>query len=753
MRHIFLCLFLFICIDSSIQANNCLLFPKTIEEQVTDNALVVEGAILTKEAYYDATYKRIYTRSTVKVHKVFKGELTMEEIVIITEGGTIGNRMQVVTPSLEVEEGETGIFFLNPATDEKKPINAEATTLFYFPNDNALSFIKYDDFGEQAVGVFEKYIDIEEELYQRIQTQTQSIYKSVQPLTFKKRKFDMSGSLKTVAIPAVDCMEPDVISAGTESILTIHGSGFGAYATGCSIEFKNPNDGGITNKAVASNQIISWEDSEIQVVVPVKAGSGPVTIITAAGTNTVSSGSVLIPFSRTRLGSSQKPTYYVTPTAGKYILKYSTSTASGGINFANSPATEAVERAVATLQQNAGFDIEIQGTTTANQTGDDGVNTIMFDNNTTPLASAGQLYAQFDNCGNGYELTDLDIVFRRENTGYPLIKWNYTSNAPNWNEIDLESVALHELTHGMQLKHVLEEDAVMYYVYAFGVMRRELLPCHDVAGATLVREQSTAYAPACSYHTPYTPHANYQPSTANTVCPSPNSCGNTGSNAFINGEITARLFLEGLYNGSNGMSTALLDQGLLPTTQPFNIAPWNYQGTEQVTTFPNNAVDWVLVELKSANNGVYTSIGKKAALLNDAGYLMDTDGTPFVVFNNMDVGTAYHIIIHHLTHLSVVSSTAEVFPMTTYDFTTGMGQAMGAAQLKENNGQYCLYAGDYDGNGVITNQDYNRWKEYSALVGNYVSWDGDGNGVINNQDYNLWSLNRSKIGASLIQLP
>lgn len=753
MRHIFLCLFLFICTSSFIQANNCLLFPKTIEDQVTDNALVVEGVIVSKEAYYDATYQRIYTSNTVQIHKVFKGEIDVGEIVVITEGGIIGNKMQVATPSLEVEEGETGLFFLNPAPDEKKPSNAATTTLFYYPNDNALSFIKYDDFGQEAVSVFEKYTDIEGELYQRIQDQTQYAYKSVAPLNFKAKKEQLNDPLKTVAIPVVECMEPDVISAGTESILTIHGSGFGAYETGCSIEFKNPNDGGITNKAVPANHIISWEDSEIQVMVPVKSGSGPVKVITATGANVISTGNVLIPFSRTRLGSSQKPTFYVTPTAGKYVMKYSTNTASGGINFATSPAVPAVERAVTTLQQSAGFDIEVQGTTIVNQIGDDGVNTIMFDNDATPLVSAGQLYAHFDNCGNGYELTDLDIVFRRENTGYPLIKWNYTSAAPNWDEVDLESVALHELTHGMQLKHVLEEDAVMYYVYAFGVMRRELLPCYDIAGANLVREQSVAYTPACSYHTPYTPHASYQPSNSNVTCPTPNNCGNTGNNGFIQGEVTVKVFLEGLYDGGNTMNTYLLDEGLLPNIQPFNVAPWNYQGTEQATIFPNNTVDWVLVELTSYENGVYTSIGKKAALLNDEGYIMETDGTPIVTFNNMEVGTAYHIIIHHLTHLSVVSSEAAVFPMTTYDFTTSINQAMGAAQLKEDNGMYCLYAGDYDGNGVITNQDYNRWKEYSALVGNYVSWDGDGNGVINNQDYNLWSVNRSKIGASLIQLP
>ncbi|HNI43322.1 MAG TPA: PKD domain-containing protein, partial [Chitinophagales bacterium] len=61
----------------------------------------------------------------------------------------------------------------------------------------------------------------------------------------------------------------------------------------------------------------------------------------------------------------------------------------------------------------------------------------------------------------------------------------------------------------------------------------------------------------------------------------------------------------------------------LPTQQPFNTAPWNYNGSEN-GTIPANAVDWMLLELRNATNQV---VGRKAVLLLSNGYLQEV-GTP-----------------------------------------------------------------------------------------------------------------------------
>ena len=65
--------------------------------------------------------------------------------------------------------------------------------------------------------------------------------------------------------------------------------------------------------------------------------------------------------------------------------------------------------------------------------------------------------------------------------------------------------------------------------------------------------------------------------------------------------VNLKTFLEEPYNGS-GMNTFL--NTILPLNQPFNVAPWNYTGTESVTTLPNPfIVDWILVELRETSGG------------------------------------------------------------------------------------------------------------------------------------------------------
>ena len=214
-----------------------------------------------------------------------------------------------------------------------------------------------------------------------------------------------------------------------------------------------------------------------------------------------------------------------------------------------------------------------------------------------------------------------------------------------------------------------------------------------------------------------------------------------------------KIWLEGFLDQStNLMRTELAANNLLPLTHPFNISPYNYTGTETVLSFPENAVDWVLFEVRDKDD-MSQVMAQKAVFIRHDGILMDLDGNPNIGFDNLTADD-YTIIVRHKSHLAVASAVPVTFDDTfsgTYDFTLYHGQALGNQQLKAVGNTYAMYCGDYDGSGIHNNLDYNTWKQQNAIVNTYSTQDGDGNGVVNNLDYNLWQRNRSKIGNSAVQ--
>lgn len=208
----------------------------------------------------------------------------------------------------------------------------------------------------------------------------------------------------------------------------------------------------------------------------------------------------------------------------------------------------------------------------------------------------------------------------------------------------------------------------------------------------------------------------------------------------------AKFLLEGFLNAQTGLlSTDLATNNILPKQQPFNTSPWNYTGTEQVSTYPANVSDWVLIVART-NDG--TVIDRRAGMVRNDGTLINLDGSEGISFTNLPA-TVY-FSIHHKSHLAVMTNN----PVTSgvvVDFTTAATMARGNQQEKLIGTKYVFYVGDYDANGVINNLDFNLWKGNGATVGQYLAVDADCNGVVNNLDYNRWTINRSKVATSEVQ--
>jgi hypothetical protein len=215
-------------------------------------------------------------------------------------------------------------------------------------------------------------------------------------------------------------------------------------------------------------------------------------------------------------------------------------------------------------------------------------------------------------------------------------------------------------------------------------------------------------------------------------------------------DLNLKAMLDGPF-GTTEMSTILNTSGLLPLTQPFNTAPWNYAGTESVVSIPANVVDWVLIELRDATSAAgatpATRIARQAAFILKNGTVVGINGTSKLQFTNT-VSNQLFAIVWHRNHLGIMSAVGLTETAGTYnfDFTTASGQAYGTNPQKQlAAGVWGLFGGDADANGVIGMSDLTtEWKFEAGEAGLY-SCDLNLDGQVNNLDKdNEWQPNIGK---------
>jgi Leucine-rich repeat (LRR) protein len=209
------------------------------------------------------------------------------------------------------------------------------------------------------------------------------------------------------------------------------------------------------------------------------------------------------------------------------------------------------------------------------------------------------------------------------------------------------------------------------------------------------------------------------------------------------------------------MNTILRANNLLPLNQPFNTAPWDYNGTESIASaasFNGNTVDWLLLELRdSVNNNII--VARRAALLLKNGTVVDvlangtmaaSAGVHFVTFTP----TSHHYLaVRHRNHLAVMSSSLVALDgFGNYNYTAANNINGGINQLYDTGGgALSLRPGDIDASGVITVADFNYLAAQTGLINVYNDADANLDGNITVADFNLWQYNASAVGISLIR--
>ena len=202
------------------------------------------------------------------------------------------------------------------------------------------------------------------------------------------------------------------------------------------------------------------------------------------------------------------------------------------------------------------------------------------------------------------------------------------------------------------------------------------------------------------------------------------------------------VYLEGPFNGMD-MNTDLNGLPDFRLTQPYNISPWNYSGSESVMTLPNpGIVDWVLVELRDATDAVSahpgTTIAMQAAFLLSDGSVVGMDGSSILAFNHSIIHTLF-VVVWHRNHLGIMSAygVTETGGVYSYDFSTAedrvYGDDLGHKELDA--GVWGMIAGDGDSNWEVTSTDKDEWATKAGFSGYFLT-DYSLNGQVDNRDKN-----------------
>jgi uncharacterized delta-60 repeat protein len=174
--------------------------------------------------------------------------------------------------------------------------------------------------------------------------------------------------------------------------------------------------------------------------------------------------------------------------------------------------------------------------------------------------------------------------------------------------------------------------------------------------------------------------------------------------------VRPRVFLDGPLNtATNIMAGQLHAQQLLPSLEPYSAMGYTHVadgGGENALPSAmgpggnNNAVDWVVVELRDPLEPA-TILATCSALLQRDGDVVGTNGVSPVSFP-LPVGN-YHIAIRHRNHLGVMTASPIALSATAaiIDFTNASTPTWGTDARKNNNGTMTLWPGDANFDGQV----------------------------------------------------
>ncbi|MDB4106984.1 PKD domain-containing protein [Bacteroidia bacterium] len=459
----------------------------SMKKRIDHSTVIVEGKVINQSGTWDAGQGRIYTLSTIEVYKSFKGNISSSQIVIATEGGRVGLDILQVSPSLELQNGEVGLFLLK---NSDVTFTQQNSTLK--PTASVQSFVKYDVNAIRAFDYRKTYTSINLELYSEIQNLVGEDYTIIKNFNTESRR----NIIKPLSPPVITSFSSSSLISGTSTELTITGSNFGFARGSGKVGFKDANYGdGRYYYSPTSWSYVSWSNSQIKVIVPTRAGTGKVQVFNASGESSESSTDLTVDWSHLNinypLSASDTPFFELqhvnTDTKGGYTWQMNT-------NFAGKTAPVAsFLRSLEEWRCETQMNWSVGNNTTVDTVLSDNVNMVRFTN--FGDSKLGVCYSWYSGCFVGssdmnWYVKELDIEF---DSTYA---WYYGTGTPTTFQYDFQSVTTHELGHGHQLGHVRDDSKVMHYSLSNG-QRKANLVASDISAGVFIKNKGIA-AGVCS---------------------------------------------------------------------------------------------------------------------------------------------------------------------------------------------------------------------------------------------------------------
>ena len=466
-----------------VYAERGVLYRVSLQQQINLSTNIIEGKVIDQVCFWNAKKSLIYTVNTVEVYKSFKGN-TGEQVDIITLGGTVGDHSIKVCPELSLSNGDVGIFILKESNVDISQTVSIGNKRFDVISESQ-GFYKYNLRENIVTNALSTYRQITENFYERIKSISKNEY-----IEYKKYDVDqllLPNKPSNGRTASINSISPVTASAGTKTVLTITGSGFGNSQG--TVGFKDSDSGGQTFVDALNSEIVSWKDDEIKVNIPSHAGTGTVRVTDASSGTLESAEELTITFAQLN-GIIENEAFETT------LIDVS---GDGGYTWhmftefdANSQAKKSFLRAFNTWICYSKVNWVLGTTTSTDKTEVDGENVIRFDNgDELPMGVLGRCVSHEFKCDNNVAIIEMDMIID------DAVNWNFGPDTPGEDEFDFESMVVHELGHGHQLAHVIDPDDIMYYGERGGDIKRELSE-NDKLGADYVLSRSMSNG-ICSF--------------------------------------------------------------------------------------------------------------------------------------------------------------------------------------------------------------------------------------------------------------